>query len=209
MSRDLLDVLSKMGDWWLDDLFARLEAKGYDVKIRTDEKGVIRGYILKKGNAKFKASELGKGRNLMASKLEGTWNKMHDFEKRQESNGISDFDYTVRREDTIRMEIKHGDESYTRFIPEPVMKVFDDSFDSRETDNWADLINEACYHFAVAMSYMAFLNVPTYTSGGGGSSDNELPRKRDDLEEEIARARRCADAARAKIGIVRKRSFKR
>lgn len=84
------------------------------------------------------------------------------------------------------------------------MKVFDDSFDYRETENWADLINEACYHFAVAMSYMAFLNVPTYTSGGGGSSDNELPRKRDDLEEEIARARRCADAARAKIGIVRK-----
>lgn len=209
VSRDCLDVLSKMGEWSIDDYFARLEAKGYDVRIRTDEKGVIRGYILKKGNAKFKASELGKGRNLMASKLEGTWNKMHDFEQRQEYNGISDFDYTVRREDTVCMEIKHGDESYTRFIPEPVMKVFDDSFDSRETDNWADLINEACYHFAVAMSYMAFLNVPTYPSGGGGSSDNDLPKKRDDLEEEIARARRCADAARAKIGIVRKRSFKR
>ena len=70
-------------------------------------------------------------------------------------------------------------------------------------------INEACYHFAVAMSFMAFLNVQTYTSGGGGSSDNELPRKRDDLEEEIARARRCAEAARAKIGVVRKRGFRR
>lgn len=209
VSRDCLDVLSKMGEWSIDDYFARLEAKGYDVKIRTDEKGVIRGYVLKKGNAKFKASELGKGRNLMASKLEGTWNKMHDSGQRLEYDGISNFDYTVRREDTIRMEIRHGDESYTRFIPEPVMNVFDDSFDSRETENWADLINEACYHFAVAMSYMAFLNVPTYTSGGVGSSDNELPRKRDDLEEEIARARRCADAARAKIGVVRKRGFRR
>ena len=56
------------------------------------------------------------------------------------------------------------------------MQVFDDEFDSREMDNWADLINEACYHFAVAMGYMAFLNTPTYVSGGGGASNNDLPK---------------------------------
>lgn len=209
VSRDCLDVLSKMGEWSLDDYFARLEAKGYDVKIRTDEKGVIRGYILKKGNAKFKASELGKGRNLMASKLEGTWKKLHNTAEQHTRDDYNHYDYTVYRSGTHRTEIEHDGISYTRFIPEPVMKVFDDSFDYRETENWADLINEACYHFAVAMSFMAFLNVPTYTSGGGGSSDNELPKKRDDLEEEIARARRCAEAARAKIGVVRKRGFRR
>ncbi len=89
------------------------------------------------------------------------------------------------------------------------MQMFDNEFDSNEVDNWVDLINEACYHFAVAMGYMAFLNAPAHVSGGGGSSGNDLPRKRDDLEEEIARARRCAEAARSKIGIVRKRGFRR
>ena len=48
VSRDCLDVLSQMRKWSIDDYFARLEAKGYDVKVREDEKGVIRGYILKK-----------------------------------------------------------------------------------------------------------------------------------------------------------------
>lgn len=89
------------------------------------------------------------------------------------------------------------------------MQVFYDEFDNREVDNWADLMNEACYHFAVAMSYMAFLNAPAHVSGGGGTSNNDLPRKRDNIEEEIARARRCAEAARSKIGIVRKRGFRR
>lgn len=59
------------------------------------------------------------------------------------------------------------------------------------------------------MSFMAFLNVPAYTSGGGGASDNDLPKKRDDLEEEIARARRCAEAARSKIGIVKRKGIRR
>lgn len=90
------------------------------------------------------------------------------------------------------------------------MQLFNEDFDDREFDNSIDLMNEACYLFAVAMSFMAALNVPTCTSGGGGgASDNDLPKKRNDLEEEIERARRCADAARAKIGVVRRRGFRR
>ena len=213
VSRDCLDVLDRMGEWSLDDYFTRLEAKGYDVKTRTDEKGVIRGYILKKGNAKFKASELGKGRNLMASKLEGTWKKLHPNHERLPKADSRESDirpeYADCRPDTRRVEFEHEGKSYSCFIPEQVMRVFDEEFDSREMDNWADLINEACYHFAVAMGYMAFLNTPTYVSGGGGASNNDLPKKRDDLEEEIARARRCAATARSKIGIIRKRGFRR
>lgn len=212
-SRDCLDVLGKMDRWSLDDYFARLEAKGYDVRTRTDSKGVVRGYILQKGNARFKASELGKGRNLMASKLEGTWKSLHKNDRKQTPPGSSDYamrsDYSSYFPDSRKIDIDFEGETYTRFIPNQVMKLFDDEFDYREIENWADLINEACYHFAVAMSFMAFLNVPTYTSGGGGASNNDLPRKRDDLEEEIARARRCAEAARSKIGIVKRKGIRR
>ncbi len=209
VSKDCLDVLKRMDRWSIDDYFAGLRAKGYDVMTRTDDSGILRGYVLRKGNAKFKASEIGRGRNLMASKLEGTWEKLHEASEQQKQIDDNHDDYTVYRPGAQRTEIRHDGETYTRFIPEPVMKVFDDTFDFRETENWADLINEACYQYAVAMSFLAFLNVPTYTSGGGGSSNNELPKKRDDLEEEIARARRCAEAARAKIGVVRKRGFRR
>lgn len=213
VSKDCLDVLKRMGGWSVDDYFAGLRAKGYDVKVRKDNSGIIRGYVLRKGNARFKASEIGTGRNLMASKLEDTWNKLHGISGQQRQNGSpysgTGNDYTSYRPDTRRVGIDHNGEEYTRFIPEPVMRLFDDEFDYREVENWADLINEACYHFAVAMSCMAFLNVPTYTSGGGGASGNDLPKRRDDLEEEMARARRCANAARAKIGIVKRRGFRR
>lgn len=213
VSRDCLDVLGKMNRWSLDDYFAGLEAKGYDVRTRTDSKGVVRGYILQRGNARFKASELGKGRNLMASKLEGTWKSLHKNDRRQTQSGSGADairpDYSSYFPDSRKIDIDYDGETYTRFIPNQVMKLFDDEFDYREIGNWADLINEACYHFAVAMSFMAFLNVPTYTSGGGGASNNDFPRKRDDLEEEIARARRCAEGARSRIGIVKRKGIRR
>ena len=149
----------------------------------------------------------------MASKLEGTWNRLHPAQEQQTKadSRESDIrpDYTDYRPDTRRVELEHGGKSYSCFIPEQVMRVFDDEFDYREVENWADLINEARYHFAVAMSFMSFLNTPTYVSSGGGASNNDLPKKRDDIEEEIARARRCAAAARSKIGIVKRKGIRR
>lgn len=213
VSRDCLDVLRQMDAWSIEDYFAGLRGKGYDVNVRKDSDGIVRGYILKKGNAKYKASELGKGRSLMASKLESTWNKLHQPSERHtvkdEQDNENRHDYTRYRPDSRHVRIDHDGEEYTRHIPEPVMRMFDDEFDHAEIDNWADLINEACYHFAVAMSFMAVLNVPTYTSGGGGASNNDLPRKRDELEEEIARARRCANTARSRIGVVRRKGIRR
>lgn len=213
VTRDCLDVLRWMDEWSIDGYFAGLRAKGYDVSVRKDNGGIVRGYILKRGNARYKASEIGKGRNLMASKLESTWSKLHQPSEQHIVSGKSDsgpiHDYTRHSPDSRRVRIDHDNEEYTRFIPEPVMRAFDDEFDHTEIENWAELINEACYHFAVAMSFMAVLNVPTYTSGGGGASNNDLPKKRDDLEEEIARARRCANAARSKIGVVRRKGMKR
>lgn len=213
VDKDCLNVLRQMEAWSLDGYFSALKKKGYDVRVRKDNSGVIRGYVLRKGNARYKASELGKGRNLMASSLEKTWNKLHNTVKQHNrGNGHVDYlrpDYTSYRPDARRVEVSHDDETYTRFIPNDVMRVFDDEFDYREVENWTELINEACYHFAVAMSFMAFLNVPTYTSGGGGGSDSELPKKRDDLEEEIARARRCAAAAKSRCKIIRKSGYRR
>lgn len=222
---DCMAVLRQMKEWSLDGYFDGLRDKGYEVHTRPDNDGKIHGYALCMGNAKFKASELGKGRHLMVTKLEATWNRLHTGNKHRINQRTQEpeqkagheterkpdtmHDYTVSRPDTRRVEFPHDGETYIRFIPEKVMQLFEDEFDYREVENCDELTNEACFHFSVMQSFLAFLNTPDCPSGGGGSSDNDLPKKRDDLEEEMERARRCAQAARSKIGTVRRNRYKR
>ena len=63
--------------WSWDEYKSALTRKGYTVHEREDKKGILRGYALVHGNTKYKASELGVGRNLMISKLPATWKKLH------------------------------------------------------------------------------------------------------------------------------------
>ena len=75
ITNDCLSVLAKMPyfDW---GLYTKcLTQMGYDVKLQSDSKGQVRGYAIKRGNSIYKSSELGKGRCLMPSKIEGTWAK--------------------------------------------------------------------------------------------------------------------------------------
>lgn len=54
-----------------------LERRGYRVKVLSDNNGVIHGYTVLFGNSRFKSSKLGRGRDLMPSKLETTWHNLH------------------------------------------------------------------------------------------------------------------------------------
>ena len=80
ITNDCLSVLAKMPyfDW---GLYTKcLTQMGYDIKLQSDSKGQVRGYAIKRGNSIYKSSELGKGRCLMPSKIEGTWAKLHHQE---------------------------------------------------------------------------------------------------------------------------------
>lgn len=55
-----------------------VRAKGYTLEERRDKRDVLRGYTVGKNDVIYKASELGKGRNLMASKIETTWMRLHN-----------------------------------------------------------------------------------------------------------------------------------
>lgn len=72
-----MEIIRNMPEWSWVSYKAVLIRKGYSVLERRDSKTILRGYILQKGNAIYKASELGVGRNLMASKLYQTWMKEH------------------------------------------------------------------------------------------------------------------------------------
>lgn len=54
-----------------------VNAKGYDIKLTKDDKGVVKGYAIRKGNSIYKSSILGKSRKLMPSRIKATWAALH------------------------------------------------------------------------------------------------------------------------------------
>lgn len=85
VSADCMEALRELDKWSWDGYKERLSAKGYELHLRKDKKDVIRGYVLCRGNTRFKASELGKGRNLTASRIRQTWEKLHPEQDKQKT----------------------------------------------------------------------------------------------------------------------------
>lgn len=80
---DCMDVLGKMPEYsWLR-YKSELQSRGYELKARYGKPFCPVAYTIKLGNSVYKASELGVGRKLMASKLEQTWKQLH---ARQDEN---------------------------------------------------------------------------------------------------------------------------
>ena len=77
IAKDCMDVLKAMSVFSWEVYTRRLASKGYDLQFRRDSNGEVRGYTVRMGNSIFKSSQLGKGRNLVPSKIEATWRKLH------------------------------------------------------------------------------------------------------------------------------------
>lgn len=220
VAEELMGILRTMPSWSWSDYVARVEATGYTLKERKDDKGAIKGYTIGKGKAVFKASELGKGRKLMASNIETTWQKLHSQSETKSVQSVGKAgsktatpvvakpilkpmahsdkpvaDYSSWRENTSRYELTHDGKTTLFYIPDDVMQVFDDEFDYRETSNWKNLTNMAVALFVG----LTALDAVSTGSGGGGSSNDDNWRDRKD-EDEIERARRCARAAAVHLG---------
>ena len=183
VSADCMEALQELDKWSWDGYQERLAAKGYDLYLRKDKKDVIRGYVLLKGNTKFKASELGKGRNLTASSIRQTWEKLHQDKAQQvrtttkqpvistpkpsvstttkqkprpvirQNNPIFE-DYTSYKPNRLPTEFEHDGKSYKRYLPDKVLDFFNDEFDHRKLANWQDLQN-------LAMAYFTLIAPPT------------------------------------------------
>ncbi len=223
VNRDCMEALQSMDNWSWDEYESLLRSKGYEIWKLEDGKNVLRGYVLKKGNARYKASELGRGRNLMASKLESTWRKLHTASQPARQTPPATVvtrpapvlvkgtkattprparaqettpvtDYTFYRSGTTSYTIGMDSDSRRYFIPEKVMEVFDDEFDYREVANHKDLTD-----FAVAL-FIGMMSAQAAPSGGGGGDSNGLPWGRDKDEDELEWARRCAREAARRIG---------
>ena len=229
VSADCMEALRELDKWSWDGYKERLAAKGYELHLRKDKKDVIRGYVLCKGNTKFKASELGKGRNLTASRIRQTWEKLHPEQDKQKAKQASPTpkppvpnaakqkpqpvirqnntvyeDYTDYKPNRQPTEFEHDGKTYKRYLPDEVLDFFNDEFDYRELANWQALQN-------LAMAYFTLITSPYEVSsgGGGGGSQSDLKWGRDPKEDEIEFARRCAQAASNRIGRHSKGGIKR
>lgn len=220
---DLMDILRAMPSWSWDDYVARVRSKGYTFMVRPDKKNVIKGYTVGKGKAVFKASELGTGRKLTASRIETTWQKFHSQSETKSVQPVGKTgaktitpvvpvaaksvtrpvipsdkpvaDYSSWHENTSRYELSHDGKTSLFYIPDDVMQVFNDEFNYREISNWKELTDMAV---AIFVGFTALDTVSTGSGGGGSSNDDNWRDKKD--EDEIERARRCARAAAAHLG---------
>ena len=216
VNRDCLNILKAMPVWSWNNYKAALIQKGYTVHERLDKYGVLRGYVIRKGNAKYKASELGVARNLMASKLEHTWQKLHhqptasiDNTTQTTQSTLADKAarsvdyYTSFRPDTVSYTFTHTGQEQRFYIPEKVLECFNDEFDYRDTENSQELTD-----MAVAL-FIELLETPNVaTGGGGGGSQSDLPW-RDKDEDDLQWARRCARTATRILGKKSKNGLKR
>lgn len=201
--------------------------------IHARNEGIIRGYVLHKGSSRFKGSELGKGRNLTASRIERTWEKLHPEQTKQESptpkqpvitapkssvhteavqksqtdtgqNNSVHEDYTTWQPDRLRTEFEHDGKNYDRYIPGKVLDCLNDEFDHRELANWQALQNLAIAFFTLVASPYGEVS-----GGGGGGLQSDLKWGRKPEEDEIEFMRRCAREASHRLGLQKKSGMKR
>lgn len=201
-----MDVLRSMKEFDWDSYESGLREHGYGVKIQRDDSGVVRGYSIQRGNSSYKSSKLGIGRNLVPSKIQSTWEKLHHQESK--SLPFNTVSGQTRSADT-RTDLHVGDTS------QPIIKHYDIATDSyhsyhMEIPETADnIIRQDCslenahplakieeiQHTALLL-FAGYLDAATSmaaSSGGGGSDTGGWGRDKD--EDELEWARRCARMA--------------
>lgn len=160
-----------------------------------------------RGNSRYKASELGRGRNLTASKIEGTWAKLHPQERKSPSSKtiVPKTGSAVRQSSPQRQPLpvpsmRHYDistDSYHTYhidLPEEADRIIRQECSLAEAHPLATI--EEIQHTAILL-FAEYLDAATSmatSSGGGGNSDsNGWGRNKDEDDREWAR--RCARKA--------------
>ena len=221
VSSDCYSVLKAMSKWSWEDYKIGITQKGYKVNELRDENDILRGYSIMKGHTKYKASDIGVGRNLTAGKLGRTWSRLHpeiEYSIREipQSAKVQSAtanhspeqpekvaEYTQRKPGFYAYELTHNGTDHRFYIPEKVLDLFNDEFDYRSVANWQELT-----HMAVAIFVGLIGGDEVAVTGGGGGTQSDL-NWRDKNEDDFNWARRCARMAGRKLGIQSKNGLKR
>ncbi len=192
---EALEVLANMEKFDIKDFFANMRARGYIIQDRWS-KGKCVGYSIgKDADVLFKSSQL-TGRDLMPSRIEETWKRLHatpmvSYIYTTDYKGKIPFDIPKALDDVINHEIEVPDEIYD-----------DDDLDWDE--EWDYELADRPRVARGAAAILVGLMLPTgndgpAVGGGGGGVQDELsrwdglPAERQD--EYIRCARRAAEQA--------------
>lgn len=199
ISDDCLTALKEMPHFDWNTYCRMLRNKGYDIQLKKDAIGKVCGYTIRKGNSIYKSSLLGNSRNLMPSKIEDTWRKLH-----QSSRAEQDSKMPSRTESTNVSSTKKSNSSmayhYSIFvdnqmyevnIPKHIQDIFANEFATSDDLNISNLAKVAALLFADYID--AATSIASY-GGGGGSPGTGWGKDKD--EDERNWALRCARMAK-------------
>lgn len=194
-----------------NDYVERLKQYGYDMMLQKDSQNIIRGYSIKRGNSTYKSSSLGKGRNLMPSKIEATWEKLHKEVLQQEDadreNHVRNTSAELQTANNARCRncneyqpqslvhhsINWNYHDYEIDIPSNANDILMQDVSLPENNVFAtinDLQQTAVLLFA---GYLDAATQMSESTGGGGSTPDGWGRNKD--EDDLEWARRCARMA--------------
>ena len=144
ISEDCIAILKAMPEFDWETYSQMLNAKGYDIKLIKDDKEVVKGYAIRKGNSIYKSSILGKSRKLMPSKIEATWVGLHASDKQTAIQSKEVCTQTMAHNNKEVMpqskpsiyhySITVDGEQLEVDIPDMVKSVFDEEFGSLDEE---------------------------------------------------------------------------
>lgn len=211
ITNDCMDALRSMDRFNWNDYVERLKQYGYDMMLQKDSQNIIRGYSIKRGNSTYKSSSLGKGRNLMPSKIEATWEKLHKEVLQQEDadreNHVRNTSAELQTANNARCRncneyqpqslvhhsINWNYHDYEIDIPSNANDILMQDVSLPENNVFAtinDLQQTAVLLFA---GYLDAATQMSESTGGGGSTPDGWGRNKD--EDDLEWARRCAQMA--------------
>lgn len=218
VTKACMDVLRSMSFFDWDGYADRLKAKGYDIELIHDKTGPdwVHGYRFKFGRTTIKASELGVGRNLTASKIGNTFRKLHpqptpvavgqrpsssvpnattvDSRNTAMPSGLSHTSNVGKPVLPARLRkiIEVDGERFNIVMPRAAYETMNSYIEAPEngTATHDDIMNVAMLLF---MNYLGAATSMSESCGGGGSPSTGWGREKDDDDRDWAR--RCARQA--------------
>ena len=211
VTSDCMDMLKSLPRFDWADYEALLTKRGYKVKIQRDKENVVRGYSIKKGNSSYKSSELGTGRNLMPTKIENTWKKLHPAQKPMAvqtpksldsrkpimdrpsmAKAVSSQTQPIATSNDYRQVFLIDGKQVQLSIPERIFKKLDSNIEVPENSNatHGDILKVAMLLF---LNYVDAATAMSESFGGGGGTGTGWGKDKD--EDELEWSRRCAKMA--------------
>lgn len=209
----IYDILRSMDRFGWDVFSLEMKKHGYSTKLRRNENGQVIGYRILRGNSRYNASEI--GRQLTASRIKNTWAELHkemDAEaarvKAEEQKAKEEYAQrhhfvcepvspdTKKEHFEFDRSIADGKEPehFTFDVSENLVDAMCSSFKALE-DEFEFVLEEVIE--TSLFVFFELMSVPGgsgYSSGSCGRSNNDLPHKKKDDDDELLRAMRIAKA---------------